>query len=886
MNVAQLRDYMAEKVIPEKVMPQNITEFLMDEEAELPELDAFTFLNRLHSLGIGSADFLYLLEGCNAPREAIEKIRCNPAMNLQSLIITLDNSGLSSQDYTRMLYTARQIWERTLTMRLENIEEALREHSPNAPAKIDENLSDYSEEYSSDNIEEYSEFDNAADFRYEAHEENTGNGAYELSDICAAEAEAAKNSAAEDFDFTAAMEYYKNIFSHGEDSEQSELAVLRSAERENAAPDESGSDGISDRDDSGGESRVDNEQEFPQGLPFEDSPAEEAISADTAGNDEKYSFEDISEDGAFGNISDNTYEYSDDNSSLDEQYLENAVNNDEEYSEGSYAYEPTESIAETEENVENYASISEEDNSDSTSEFDTLYDETSELVAVDAEQIMQELTADTENSEPSEEQPVRHIGGYHSGAMLAAAVGAAVLFGAGAAASVTDFEQMTTMPAMNYASSNEEIFAQVYSSYYGGQLGSDKVFERENGGSEVFGNLLIEPVGGLGVCSAGDFVYCAESDRIIVYSDLLEETGELLPSDDAEFLQVFEQDGEVYAVFGGADCGFMRLDGTQAEYTVRQDGVLTDISVEDGMISFGSVYVPAFTEDFTAEQTEHYLPRLGTENEVIRAENVLLCGEGCGYAVSASYSLDDGSVASGKAVMGMPIYASADGSFAALEKEDGYIAVVFSEGICSTEVGALTACAYENGLIATAERDENGISVYLRDSNLQPMSVLTNFSEEISSIRLSDGYLYINGSDGIFMAVDCSDAENPKILELTEKIGGIKDGYALCSELSGSLLTFTLYNESGIAYSYSVTLTEQELSTLSLGGINTMIIGAERCGAAYSCFDGVCMVSEYIVFGRQNSEKVLYDDKTGFTAAVEYDGTVYAVCGAGALVIN
>ena len=55
MTVSQLRDRMTEKVVPEKLMPQNIVEFLMDEDAELPELDAFTFLNRLRSLGIGSA---------------------------------------------------------------------------------------------------------------------------------------------------------------------------------------------------------------------------------------------------------------------------------------------------------------------------------------------------------------------------------------------------------------------------------------------------------------------------------------------------------------------------------------------------------------------------------------------------------------------------------------------------------------------------------------------------------------------------------------------------------------------------------------------------------------------------------------------------------------
>lgn len=105
-----------ERVVPESLLPQNIPASLMDEDSAPPELDAFTFLNRLRSLGIGSADFLYLLKGCGAPAEAVDKIEQHPDMNLQSLIVTLDGSGLTPKDYTRMLYTARQLWERTITM--------------------------------------------------------------------------------------------------------------------------------------------------------------------------------------------------------------------------------------------------------------------------------------------------------------------------------------------------------------------------------------------------------------------------------------------------------------------------------------------------------------------------------------------------------------------------------------------------------------------------------------------------------------------------------------------------------------------------------------------------------------------------------------------------
>lgn len=114
---------MLRKVVPEDVLPQNIINLLIDDTAELPEPDAFTFLTRLRDLGIGSADFLYLLEGCGAPEAVVERIRYNPAMSLQGLILTLENSGMTGDDYTRMLYTARQIWERTLTMRLERTQQ-------------------------------------------------------------------------------------------------------------------------------------------------------------------------------------------------------------------------------------------------------------------------------------------------------------------------------------------------------------------------------------------------------------------------------------------------------------------------------------------------------------------------------------------------------------------------------------------------------------------------------------------------------------------------------------------------------------------------------------------------------------------------------------------
>lgn len=122
MTVEEMRRAMREKVVPEEVVPQNVVNCLIDEDAEPPKLDAFAFLMRLRTLGIGSADFIALLEGCDAPESVVNKIKQNPAMNLQGLVLTLEGSELTTEDYTRMLLTARQVWERTLTLRLERSE--------------------------------------------------------------------------------------------------------------------------------------------------------------------------------------------------------------------------------------------------------------------------------------------------------------------------------------------------------------------------------------------------------------------------------------------------------------------------------------------------------------------------------------------------------------------------------------------------------------------------------------------------------------------------------------------------------------------------------------------------------------------------------------------
>ncbi len=812
VNVAQLRDYMAEKVIPEKVMPQNIAEFLMDEEAELPELNAFTFLNRLRSLGIGSADFLYLLEGCGAPSEAIERIRRNPAMNLQSLIITLDSSGLTSQDYTRMLYTARQMWERTLTMRLENM-------VPKALPQDDDPFVDTAEieldTVEADNIRNHGAIPGERESEDETTRQTESHTDY-TSEMTAVETEEYPEPE-DDPELLAAMAYYKNIFS--------------------PAAEESG---VSD----------DEHSDIPSAV------------SDTS---DEFSEQPQTEDIGYGSEADRTADT-------------------EEAAEAYYSAETPDGNAES--------SFGEYNGGTSDESPDEEYDEfegTSEFVQIDADAVMRELTSVLDEDEPSQPEPVRmrREGGYHKAALISSAAGAALVFAASAAASAMGFEP-ESVPVLKYAAEYIDIFAQTLTSYNADILGG-KPFESHNSG-EILGGLLIEPfepADELGVFNTDVYVYAAETDGIAVYKrgDSLTACGTLCPPENTEFIRVFEQDGAVFAVFSGKNCGFMKIDNEAPLYISEQDGILTDIVIENGCIRLGSVYVPEFTEDFSAVQIEKYIPETGTAG-VIPAENVLLSGEGCGYAVSAAYDTANGSVISSGAVMGRAVYSAADGALAALEYGDGFLLAAISEEIKTETVGELIGCARAGELLATAELGENGIEIYLRGADLKPLSVIKNLSGEVRSLSFSGSTLLVNGDSGTFAAIDCNDAENPKPLDLTKKTGAVKDGLALCGELSGTLLTYTLYNKDGAVSSYSVTLSEKELSTLDMGGINTFIIEPGRSGFAFDCFDGVCKVSRYIIFGQSGAEHTLFDDKTGFTAAAELDGNIYLIYGGGAMPIE
>ena len=740
MTVSQIHDHMTAKVIPESVMPQNIAACLMDEDMSIPELDAFTFLNRVRALGIGSADFLYLLKGCDAPQEAVDKIENNPAMNLNSLIVTLENSGLTSQDYTRMLYTARQIWERTLTMRLEK-----------------KQLEQPEEDYDLDDLPDPDEQDEEIPEKY--------------TDRAAEAILTARQKPAAQPEVLTARQLPKK-------SEDAEVLTGRQHSDEH-------------------EDDADESREI---LTARQKPKKEYIGRD---------------------------------------------------------------------------------------DYDEFYDE---------------------------DRPVAR----HNGKIAASAVGAAVLIGLCAAMDVFGLETLTEKPQVSgYAEDNMAVFSRIHSAYTSGKVGGDNVFSYTRNGSEVFGTLLVETPSELGVFTMGERAFSAESDVITAYEvtgDTVTEVFAIVPPEETEFIDVIEN-GElltvVYADSDSAGIAAYDKDGKMV-YTAEQCGVLTDVYIGSDTVSLGTVYTPEFRQSFKVEQTEYYLPQFtldGAANEMLPTEIILSDTEGCSYAVYGCFSLADGTVKERGAVLGDPVFSGAEDFFAAMRSENGCVLIgKGDDGAASVkEAGNIIACNVGDTFVmqlsedaepfdstpdikrqqvvaATAEKDENGTTVYLRGFDFEPVSALANIQGEVTKLDMHGGVLYIIGTDGVIMAVDVSDPSAPAVMELTSVQGVVDENSALCSSISGTLVKLTLYkkDESGAvaeAGSASKVVTVADGSSVSMCGGNTYFIGEDRYGAAYSYFDGVSMISEYTVFGRTKASHSLFDEDEGFSFAAELDGALRLVYG-------
>ncbi|MCH5205411.1 MAG: hypothetical protein J1F09_00570 [Oscillospiraceae bacterium] len=846
MTVGEMRKLMMKKVVPENVIPQNIIDFLMDENAELPEPDAFTFLTRLRTLGIGSADFLYLMEGCHAPQSAVDKIRANPAMNLQSLILTLEGSGMTSQDYTRILYTARQIWERTLTMRLENSEKISDGDYPDEEAPEEEY-----EEYDEPSFEEVMEETIAEDSGYD------GDGGYEElpDDEFPDYDESSEDISNKEDDFE--FEYIPD--SDYEEESEPEPETFPENEEYSEEPD-----------------HTFGEEEARETEPYEE-PSEEYESAEELDDNEYEPRSDS--DIPLSKRKHFTVEISYDDESPAPEEPEEMVGK-------VIAPRPyngdTTAIVQINRDIleENLARLAEETESEEEEEPEDadnspvgFYGDSDD----DTDDEDDEFDADDDG-----EKPV-----YHKGRLIASAVGAAVLVGASAASGF--FFDFFANRRVRYAEDENTIFSAIYYAYDekipGGELACEYVPDLDT----VFGNLLIHR-DGFGVFSEGNSVYNVGSLSISANSfanGTVQSIGELTPPKNTEIVAAFEQDDALIAFFSGESsdsCGYMKIRGGETLYTVRQDGALTDLSIDGSEIRIGSVYTPKFYENFKVENVGVYLPKLGKDEPLpISAQDVIISKtKGYSYAVSAAYSSESGETLSAKAALGDPVFASANGIFALNGEEDEGLLIKAGENLTTQYCGKITAAAFfENGGAVC----ENG-EIYLRDSDLKECSRLVSLTDKPAFMRFSGNNLLVSDTTQVFLSADCTNMEEPITMGLIRADGICDSEYALVVGKSENSAEITLLKlENGTAdpvYAYSKPLTAAQLSTLSFGGAKAMISDGELCGAAYSYFDGVSVVSEFASLGALQKVTTLYDDKTGFTFAFASGGKMYAVCASGA----
>ena len=754
MTVSKIRELMQERVVPEIVLPQNIAASLMDENSAPPELDAFTFLNRLRSLGIGSADFLYLLQGCGAPAEAVERISSHPDMNLQSLIVTLDGSGLTPKDYTRMLYTARQLWERTITMRID-LEEQPEEAAP-SPA-------------------EKQEFQEYAGVKPIGGRESSP----ESSEV--------------------------------EPEPLEKPSRVRTARQKKKTEQEfreyAGVKPIGER-----ESSTESPQEEPE-------PEEKTSRVRTARQKKK-----------------------------------------------------------TEQEFREYAGVKPIGSRRGSGE-----DEGSEEVFT-AIQLKEKLSPEEEAEDiPEEEQPSEPIEDSPEGrkrGIIASAIGAAVVCAVNVGVALMGFSAPESLSSeLRFAGDSSEIFSEIYSAYNAGRLGGDSV-QPLIGNAQVFGDLLIDPGEQLGTFTAGGTVWAAEPDIITVYdvsgaSPVA--SAEVVPPENAQFLRVFAGEDGITAVFSSdSECGLMGIGADGAKWTSAQSGKLTDLWCGGDTVSLGSVYTPAFRKSFTAGDVLEYLPwtSLNGAPAAFQPGEIAVDGSalGCSYALRVEYSADSGEQLGKMAALGDPVFSGAERFTAAMENGSGSEIISCGEDgrLTVTTVHEITACTAGGGYTVTAEQTDAGLTVYIRGSDLEPVSAFTA-GDSIAAVAIQGNTLCISDGERIINAVDMSDPASPKALELTAADGVVNDGLALCWTKTASGITITQYKlDDGKAVQsdlFSKQLSAQELSTLSFIGANSAYTGSSvRSGAAYRWFDGVSLVEEFAEMGKSRSVKTFYDDSENIRA--------------------
>lgn len=851
MTIKEMRSEMRREIVPEEVVPQNVVNCLIDEDAEPPKPDAFTFLTRLRALGIGSDDFLNLLEGCGAPESAVNRIRQNPAMNLQGLILTLEDSELTSDDYTRMLLTARQVWERTLTLRLEKSEKIWQEMNPDAAEEPD--------------YEPVKVYDEPAD-----------NGSDE-------QAEAETEYIEDDEEDT----YYDEDM-----REMSFTAVFNKINcemREGTFPYSNVSNEPEPQRDA--DEKYTEENEISEALPETQSSADENVSDNEAesGDDTELSFPEAFDkikkekrNDTAGGVSDTTMLIRIDEEMLRENFGKlstKSENLDEKEPEEAYDKAPGK-LPKTAKQKKS------KETADNTPENSEEYEDTSDKY--------DESTGD----EPEENGEGSHRV-YYKGAVIGSAVGAAVLIGAGFFAG----KLLGGKDAKNlhYAADNSEIFDKIYYAYSDSITGGSAASGIGDDHYAIFGDLLIsgdDDKKSLGSFSIGTGLYSITEEAIsanIVENGTITPLDDLIPPENSRFVAAFDDNGELYALFSGKQSGFMKISDGKAEYTVRQDGILTDYNISDGEMRLGTVYTPVFGHTFSINDEDVYLPRVGTEApKPISPQKVIISDtKGYSYGVSAGYSTKNGSVNDVRAVIGDPVAASADGRFA-LNGENGLLVKTNGEQIITGQTGKLSHAAFgKNGCAITEESSEGGSeNIKLLDNKFNTSSVLTGITEKIEKMWFDGNFLTINGITNGILRVECSDFNKPEPLRLKSSNGIIAGRSALTCGVTDSAFVITRYDLKNSAAEkvgeYSKMLTAEQLATARLGDPKTAVINGSKSGVAYSYFDGVSVISEYAVFadGEQPNIVTVFDDKTGFTAAFKDGNAVNAICAEGVKVLQ
>ncbi len=843
MTIEYMRDLMREKVVPEELVPQNLINCLIDEEAEPPKLDAFAFLMRLRALGIGSADFVNLLSGCGAPEEVVEKIRANPAMNLQGLIVTLDNSELDSEDYTRMLLTARQVWERTLTLRLERSEKITQdmeegrtadtmelyktsaqaapeeEYEPEAPEDEPEDEEDYDYNYDEDMVELSftAVLDRINEETLSGKSAESGASFTEEFDRMNAEVSEAENA-----DDLHSGKNARRIF-EGEEIDQT--AVFEAPPEDTPKPPK--------------------EQEEPKDLTF--SQAFDKIKSDKQNKLESDSFEDSTDETDFVQV---------DEESLREKF-ELLTSEMEKLPPKTAKQKASRKKAKVKEEYE-------EEYEDDEEEYDVdgLFEE--------------------ESGKRS----------YHKGAIVGAAIGAAALVGAGFA--VPRLIENRAASEISYAENTDDIFSKIYFAYKDGITGGKNARAVGSEAQALFGDLLIAPSeeSGIGSFTLGSTKYIVTEESVsvsLVSNGAVTSLEELIPPENARFVAAFDSGGELYALFSGKQSGYMKIAEGIAEHTVLQDGILTDYEIKDGSISLGTVYTPVFERTFGIADEDVYLPRFGAGTpKPISAQNVAVSsGKGYSYGVSVEYSTVSGESRRSRAVIGDPVSASADGRFA-MNGDEGVLINTNGEKLAAEKTGKLSRAAFGSGICAVAEEEDSG-NIRLYDGDMKLKSILTGAPSSVDFMRF-EGRMLIIGGSGTLVVVDCADPAAASRVSLAEAVGVVSGSSALTYETTENALVITRWRlENGSAKrlaEYSREFAADRLATVKFGAAAAVVLESGQSGAAYSYFDGVSVDNVYVVFaeGAQPKTASVFDDKEGFTAAFSDEGTIKAVCAGGIMV--